>query len=168
MTATITKNTSEQKALISRRDFIKYSAISSLALSLPFNALAGPAESITYNLTLNSGQNLLLNAGGLLLFAQEFPGPFDSDGDGLDDQQEVLLGTDPSNPDTDGDTLSDGFEVGYDGDSSSYSAATDLNPLEKDTDSDGYPDNTELIYASNPIDASSTPLVAAPLFTPFV
>ncbi len=35
----------------------------------------------------------------------------DSDGDGLWDSEEVLLGTDPSNPDTDGDGLIDGQEV---------------------------------------------------------
>ena len=35
----------------------------------------------------------------------------DSDGDGLSDAQEILLGTDPFNPDTDGDGYPDGIEV---------------------------------------------------------
>jgi len=35
----------------------------------------------------------------------------DSDGDGLSDAQEILIGTDPFNPDTDGDGFSDGVEV---------------------------------------------------------
>jgi hypothetical protein len=35
----------------------------------------------------------------------------DSDGDGLTDAQEILIGTDPFNPDTDGDGFSDGVEV---------------------------------------------------------
>ncbi len=35
----------------------------------------------------------------------------DSDGDGLPDAVEILLGTNPNNPDTDGDTFSDGDEV---------------------------------------------------------
>jgi MYXO-CTERM domain-containing protein len=35
----------------------------------------------------------------------------DPDGDGLSGQEELLWGTDPSNPDTDGDGISDGDEV---------------------------------------------------------
>jgi hypothetical protein len=35
----------------------------------------------------------------------------DSDGDGLTDEQEMLLGTDPFNADTDGDGFPDGLEV---------------------------------------------------------
>ena len=35
----------------------------------------------------------------------------DSDYDGLSDDMEKKLGTDPHNPDTDDDGLSDGFEV---------------------------------------------------------
>jgi hypothetical protein len=38
-------------------------------------------------------------------------GVTDSDGDGLTDAEELLLGTDPNNPDTDGDGLPDGWEV---------------------------------------------------------
>ena len=34
----------------------------------------------------------------------------DSDRDGLTDAEEALLGTDPGNSDTDGDTLPDGYE----------------------------------------------------------
>ena len=35
----------------------------------------------------------------------------DTDGDGLDDEMESLLGTNFRNPDTDGDGVSDGVEV---------------------------------------------------------
>jgi hypothetical protein len=38
-------------------------------------------------------------------------GVVDRDGDGLTDAEEALLGTDPNNPDTDGDGLPDGWEV---------------------------------------------------------
>lgn len=38
-------------------------------------------------------------------------GPTDSDGDGLSDERERALGTDPTDPDTDGDRLPDGWEV---------------------------------------------------------
>jgi hypothetical protein len=44
---------------------------------------------------------------------------FDDDNDGLTDEKEATLGTDPVNPDTDGDSLDDGFEV-----------AEGLNPLD--------------------------------------
>jgi len=100
----------------------------------------------------------LLNSGGSLLLAQDFPGPFDSDGDGLSDQLEVLIGTDAANPDSDGDTLSDGFEVGYDGDPSVYIPGTDLNPLSVDTDGDTFRDDMELSYNSDPLNSGSIPV----------
>jgi len=54
----------------------------------------------------------------------------DSDGDGLPDWMEILIGTDPFNPDTDGDGLPDGFEFFY----------TSTNPLLYDTYGDGISD----------------------------
>ncbi|MBC7172344.1 MAG: OmpA family protein [Polyangiaceae bacterium] len=56
----------------------------------------------------------------------------DSDGDGLSDEVEMRLGTDPRLRDTDGDLLSDGLEE-----------ETGTNPLSSDTDSDGIPDGRE-------------------------
>ena len=58
----------------------------------------------------------------------------DSDGDGLDSVEEFTRGTDPENPDSDGDGLSDGDE-------------TDIhqtNPILSDTDGDGLSDAIEL------------------------
>ncbi|WP_228559412.1 MULTISPECIES: Ig-like domain-containing protein [Myxococcus] len=57
----------------------------------------------------------------------------DTDGDGLTDAEEVVLGTDPTNPDTDGDGLPDGIEVN--------TAGTD--PLDDDSDDDGILDGNE-------------------------
>ncbi len=57
----------------------------------------------------------------------------DSDGDGLSDSEEATLGTDPNNPDTDGDLISDGVEVKI--------GMTD--PLDDDTDDDGIIDGNE-------------------------
>lgn len=66
----------------------------------------------------------------------------DSDGDGLTDGEEALLGTDPNNPDTDYDGLSDGAEVNLYG----------TNPLSGDTDSDGLGDEDEILtFGSNPL-----------------
>ncbi len=56
----------------------------------------------------------------------------DSDGDGLPDERELALGTDPHDRDTDGDLISDAIEV-----------ETDTDPLDTDTDHDGLNDGRE-------------------------
>ncbi|RME06479.1 MAG: hypothetical protein D6812_01555 [Deltaproteobacteria bacterium] len=68
----------------------------------------------------------------------------DRDGDLLVDALEAEFGTDPLNPDTDGDGLSDGEEVqeGNDG----YRT----KPLLADTDGDGYWDGVEFRYRTDP------------------
>ena len=72
----------------------------------------------------------------LLLFALIVGLPalaVDSDSDGLEDSDEALLATDPSNPDTDGDGLSDGVEY--------FELLT--NPLSADSDGDGVLDGDD-------------------------
>ena len=65
----------------------------------------------------------------------------DTDGDGLGDLQELLLGTDPRHPDTDLDLIPDGVEV--------YTFGT--NPFINDTDQDGLLDGEETyFYHTNP------------------
>ena len=59
----------------------------------------------------------------------------DSDGDGLDDAEEMALGTDPFDADTDGDGLTDGLEV----------AAGTTNPLTADSNGNGCPDGEEAL-----------------------
>jgi len=61
--------------------------------------------------------------------------PNDSDGDGLTDVREVEIGTDPFDPDTDRDGLTDGDEVNR------YTT----NPLNADTDWDGLSDGDEVL-----------------------
>ena len=87
-----------------------------------------------------------------LLFGQQV----DSDNDGLPDTQEAQLGTDPHNPDTDGDGLTDGDEV----------LIWKTDPLNSDTDGDGYPDGREVRNGYSPLGpgklfggASSTPSI---------
>lgn len=60
--------------------------------------------------------------------------PDDHDGDGLTDDEEQTRGTDPDDPDTDDDALSDGAEV------LQYSS----DPLDPDTDDGGVDDGTEV------------------------
>ncbi|PJE76077.1 hypothetical protein COV04_00915 [Candidatus Uhrbacteria bacterium CG10_big_fil_rev_8_21_14_0_10_48_11] len=64
----------------------------------------------------------------------------DTDQDGLSNAQEIAAGTDPLNPDTDGDGLFDGEEV--------RSFGTD--PLNPDTDGDGFTDGEEVRNGYNP------------------
>jgi hypothetical protein len=65
----------------------------------------------------------------------------DDDGDGLTNEQESLLGTDPNVADTDGDGLSDGDEVSVLG----------TDPLLKDTDGDGLSDGLEVATGNDPL-----------------
>lgn len=76
----------------------------------------------------------------------------DPDGDGLLTAEESGLGTDPDNPDSDGDGLPDGWEVRH-----------HLNPLSGDgpdgargdPDADGFPNAAEWVAGTAPDDAQS-------------
>lgn len=66
----------------------------------------------------------------------------DSDRDGLSDEQEVSLGTDPTRSDSDGDGLSDGEEINTVG----------SDPLLSDSDGDGLSDGDEVQGGLDPSD----------------
>lgn len=89
----------------------------------------------------------------------------DRDGDGLTDDDEAALGTNPDDPDSDGDRLSDGDEVNTFG-TNPLSSRTDgdhlndgdevdmgLDPLDRDTDGDGISDDAD----ENPLTPDGTP-----------
>ncbi|MGD2077133.1 MAG: protein kinase [Chloroflexota bacterium] len=111
----------------------------------------------------------------------------DDDGDGLSNSREEALGTQPDNPDTDGDGLNDGQEVNQygtsptqqdtDGDTLSDGAEVNehgTSPINPDTDADGTPDGIEVAEGSDPLSAptetptpSATPTASAtPTLTP--
>ncbi|MBI1812914.1 hypothetical protein HY285_00325 [Candidatus Peregrinibacteria bacterium] len=76
--------------------------------------------------------------------AQLFIGS-DVDGDGLNSKLEQNGSTDPNNPDTDGDGLTDGEEV--------FTYRTD--PLRRDTDGDGLIDGLEVRTGTDPLSADT-------------
>jgi len=90
-------------------------------------AVYGTAVAIGATQTSSANQTLAAEAGQR-----------DSDGDGLTDDEEIQLGTDPFNPDTDGDELGDGREVKELG----------TNPLNADTDGDTLTDGDEVLRRS--------------------
>ncbi len=90
--------------------------------------------------------------------------PNDPDGDGLSNEQELLLGTDPDNPDTDGDGLSDGEELSVtatdplrlDTDNDELNDWVEINttrtdPRQFDTDADGVGDGAEVRNGTDPL-----------------
>lgn len=68
----------------------------------------------------------------------------DSDDDGLNDSEEILLGTDPNDPDTDDDGLLDGTEVVM------AEGTGSPDPLDPDSDDDGLLDGDEVLYGTDP------------------
>ncbi|MFA6243135.1 MAG: PQQ-dependent sugar dehydrogenase [Candidatus Hydrogenedentales bacterium] len=73
----------------------------------------------------------------------------DEDEDGLTNDEELLIGTDPNIADTDNDGLSDGEEV------NTYST----DPLDPDSDNDGAPDGPEISLGTNPNDDQDIPVL---------
>lgn len=73
------------------------------------------------------------------------PQDIDSDDDGLDNSEEIALGSDPDNPDTDNDGLSDGVEE----------LVLITDPLNPDTDDDGVTDGQELELGTDPLNIDS-------------
>ena len=93
----------------------------------------------------------------------------DADADGLSNLGEYQAGTDPHDPDTDGDGLSDGDEVNLhhtnpldeDTDGDGLTDENELNgygtdPLVVDTDDDGADDGYEIAHGLNPVDLLGT------------
>ncbi|WP_299799383.1 Ig-like domain-containing protein [uncultured Maribacter sp.] len=103
----------------------------------------------------------------------------DSDGDGLNDDEEVLLNTDLNNPDSDGDLINDGQEVNTDntdplndcssnggtalpnsdcdadGLTTAEESTLETDPTNSDSDNDGLEDGEEVILGTDPLNPDS-------------
>jgi outer membrane protein OmpA-like peptidoglycan-associated protein len=102
-------------------------------------------ENLNYYKTVDTPNDAYAGLGIGLTF-QGDRGTSDDDMDGLMKKEEKLLGTDPKNPDTDGDALKDGEEV------NKYKT----NPLKADTDVDGLTDGDEVVkYKTDPLKADT-------------
>ena len=97
---------------------------------------AGP-----HTVTATQSQNGQTSAADTTTFTV-VPDPNDPDGDGLPTGQEGPLGTNPNDPDTDDDGLSDGVEVN----------THHTDPLNSDTDGDGLIDGAEVnVHGTDPL-----------------
>ncbi len=114
-----------------------YSKISSLAVD-PFNSVLHARTAHGHYVLCTDNGNFIVSEGGPCGDVDS-----DADGDGLDNDYETLIGTDPDNSDSDGDGIADYSEVCYDGDCNNYNphpAGSDLDALSPDTDHDGISD----------------------------
>ena len=116
--------------------------------------LTAPERRVGYSLGALSASNLTTGGGALLNAAIRWALSSDRDKDGLSVFDEILNGTDPANPDTNGDGILDGAAVASglsavstdtdgDGLTNTQEAAKGTNPLLADTDGDGVSDSLD-------------------------
>ncbi|RKG89288.1 cell envelope biogenesis protein OmpA [Corallococcus sp. CA049B] len=109
-------------------------------------ALPGPLADGTYTVTAVSTNGTTNSTTATTTFTVNQSGTVDTDNDGLTDEEEVAEGTDPNNPDTDGDGIPDGIEVKVGG----------TDPLDDDSDDDGILDGNEDKDHDGVVDADET------------
>ncbi len=103
-------------------------------------ATAEPILPVSYREILHGGDLCYVMSSVIL------PVSTDNDGDGANNMLEKMSGTDPNNPDTDGDGISDGQEL----------FVLRTNPLTFDSDSDGLPDGLEDKNQNGKLDSGET------------
>jgi hypothetical protein len=120
---------------------------------------------LIYRLTIK--ENITDYAGNLLTGQREFTLNDDYDSDGLSNLTEYIAGTDPLNPDSDGDGIQDGTELGctltYIGQGTDTNffqpdldPATKTDPTTRDSDGDGWDDGQEDLNHNGRVDAGES------------
>jgi len=104
-----------------------------LAAFNSLNAFMNAVEAQRGKKITNAQANELIAAADHIQDLLAGGGDVDTDGDGLTDAQEAILGTNPTKPDTDFDGLRDGEELTY-----------GTNPLDPDSDNGGQLDGYEV------------------------
>ena len=107
---------------------------------VPVTDYAGQTNDLVFKLVSRGETNAVVAVDQIVIVVNS-----DADGDGLSNDQEQTLGTNPLCYDTDDDGLSDGDEVNI------YAT----NPRLRDTDGDGVSDGQELAAGTNPNSAAS-------------
>jgi len=102
---------------------------------VPISDLAGRTNALQFRLVSRGNVNAVLSVSNILIVVNP-----DIDGDGLTNELETALGTNPSNSDTDGEGLNDGDEF------NTYQK----NPLLWDSDGDGISDGQEVAAGTDP------------------
>ncbi len=107
--------------------------------TLSFDGIIDDVQVYNKALTGEDAAFLFANPGQVLQASEDF------DNDGLKDSDEIAIhGTNPDNPDSDGDGVLDGAEV-----------AGGTDPLNADSDSDGLTDGAEIALGTDPTSADS-------------
>ncbi len=99
----------------------------------------GQTDMLTFKLVSRGATNAVIELSSIGITLSNDP-----DNDGLTNDEEAALGTNPLKTDTDGDGLGDGEEV------NTYHT----NPLLKDSDGDGMDDDKEIACGTNPMVSS--------------
>ena len=111
-----------------------------VTVDMPVEQLAGQNGDLVFRLMTRGNQNAVVTLKGITLTTVDDP-----DMDGLTNAQEAIAGTNPLLADSDGDGLSDAYELN----------TSHTNPLVTDTDGDGVNDGDEVAAGTNPLDGSS-------------
>ncbi|WP_375761096.1 Ig-like domain-containing protein [Corallococcus exercitus] len=108
--------------------------------------LPGPLADGTYTVTAVSSNGTTNSTTATSTFTVNPASTVDTDNDGLTDEEEVDLGTNPNDPDSDDDGIPDGIEVKVGG----------TDPLDDDSDDDGIIDGNEDADHDGIVDADET------------